>query len=146
MLPDMTTIQNFERRDVLTWHDGLLAFLAPGRVLVGVAVSAEQLVLLGGEGLVHQRVLAAGAVEAGLVPVPVLIGQVLQTQTQRQSGGAGGGGEGSSSAHCRGACANLGGRRSEGLEAVGIPGSGPPPTAQMSKARLLSLLHFGATV
>lgn len=37
-----------------TWHDGLLAFLALGRVLVGVAVCAEQLVLLGREGLVHQ--------------------------------------------------------------------------------------------
>lgn len=36
------------------WHDGLPAFLALGRVLVGVAVRAEQLVLLGSKGLVHQ--------------------------------------------------------------------------------------------
>lgn len=36
------------------WHDGLLALLALGRVLLGVAVRAEQLVLLGSEGLVHQ--------------------------------------------------------------------------------------------
>lgn len=37
-----------------TWHDGLLAFLALGRVLMGVAVCTEQLVLLGCEGLVYQ--------------------------------------------------------------------------------------------
>lgn len=37
-----------------TWHDGLLAFLTLGGVLVGVAVRAQQLVLLGSEGLVHQ--------------------------------------------------------------------------------------------
>lgn len=60
-----------------TWHDGLLAFLALGRVLVGVAVGAEQLLLLGGEGLVHQRVPASGAMETAFVPVPVLVGQVL---------------------------------------------------------------------
>lgn len=74
----------------LTWHDGLLAFLALGRVLVRVAVRAEQLVLLCSEGLVHQRVLAPRAVEAGLMPVPVLVGQVLQMQTTRDSQGAGG--------------------------------------------------------
>lgn len=60
-----------------TWHDGPLAFLALGRVLVGIAVRAEQLLLLGCEGLIHQRAPALRAVEAGLVPVPVLVGQVL---------------------------------------------------------------------
>lgn len=60
-----------------TWHDGLLAFLALGRVLVGVAVGAQQLLLLGGEGLVHQRASTSGAMEAAFVPVPVLVGQVL---------------------------------------------------------------------
>lgn len=59
-----------------TWHDGLLAFLALGRVLVGIAVGAQQLLLLGGEGLVHQRAPALGAVEAAFMPVPVLVGQV----------------------------------------------------------------------
>lgn len=39
---------------VLTWHDGLLAFLALGRVLVGIAVSAQQLLLLGSKRLIHQ--------------------------------------------------------------------------------------------
>ena len=37
-----------------TWHDALLALLASRRVLLGVAVSAEQLVLLGSEWLVHE--------------------------------------------------------------------------------------------
>lgn len=60
-----------------TWHDGLLASLALGRVLVGIAVGAQQLLLLGGKGLVHQRAPAPGAVEAAFVPVPVLVGQVL---------------------------------------------------------------------
>lgn len=60
-----------------TWHDGLLAFLALGGVLVGVAVRAQQLVLLGSEGLVHQRALAPKALETGLMPVSVLVGQVL---------------------------------------------------------------------
>lgn len=74
----------------LTWHDGLLAFLALRRVLVRVAVRAEQLVLLCSEGLVHQRALAPRAVEAGLMPVPVLVGQVLQVQTTWDSQGTGG--------------------------------------------------------
>lgn len=60
-----------------TWHDGLLAFLALGGVLMGVAVRAEQLVLLGSEGLVHKGALAPRAVETGLMPVSVLVGQVL---------------------------------------------------------------------
>lgn len=55
-----------------------------------VAVRAEQLVLLCSEGLVHQRALAPRAVEAGLMPVPVLVGQVLQMQTTWDSQGAGG--------------------------------------------------------
>lgn len=66
---------------LLTWHDGLLAFLALGGVLMGVAVRAEQLVLLGSEGLVHKGALAPRAVETGLMPVSVLVGQVLQTQS-----------------------------------------------------------------
>ena len=37
-----------------TWHDALLALLASRRVLLGIAVSAEQLVLLGSEWLVHE--------------------------------------------------------------------------------------------
>ncbi len=36
-----------------TWHDGFLALVALGGVLIGVALSAEELFILGGEGLVH---------------------------------------------------------------------------------------------
>lgn len=68
---------------VPTWHDALLALLAAGRVLLRVAVGAEQLVLLGSERLVHKGPPAPRAVETGLVPVPVLVGQVLQAQSTR---------------------------------------------------------------
>lgn len=60
-----------------TWHDGLLALLALGRVFVGVAVGTQQLLLLGGKRLVHQRAPTPGAVEAAFMPVPILVGQVL---------------------------------------------------------------------
>lgn len=65
-----------------TWHDALLALLASRRVLLRVALSAEQLVLLGSERLVHQGAPAPRAVETGLVPVPVLVRQVLQTRSR----------------------------------------------------------------
>lgn len=35
-------------------HDGFLALMTLGGILIGVALSAEQLLILGGEGLVHQ--------------------------------------------------------------------------------------------
>lgn len=35
------------------WHDGFLAFMALGGVLIRVALSAKELLILGGEGLVH---------------------------------------------------------------------------------------------
>ena len=60
-----------------TWHDGLLAIMALGGVFVGVALGAQQLLILGGERFVHQGALALKACEAVLVPVAVLIGQVL---------------------------------------------------------------------
>lgn len=60
-----------------TWHDGFLAFLALGRVFIGIAVGAQQLFLLGSKGLVHQRASTPGAMEAAFMPVPILVGQVL---------------------------------------------------------------------
>jgi len=36
------------------WHDGFLALMALGGILIGVALSAEELFILGGEGLVHK--------------------------------------------------------------------------------------------
>lgn len=58
------------------WHDGFLALVALGGVLVGVALGAEELLILSGEGFVHQRALALEALKAVLVPVAVLVGQV----------------------------------------------------------------------
>lgn len=37
-----------------TWHNGFLALMALGGILIGVALCAEELFILGGEGLVHQ--------------------------------------------------------------------------------------------
>lgn len=65
---------------VCTWHDGFLAVIALGGVLVGVALCAEELLILGGKGLVHQRALALEALEAVLMPVAILVGQILQVQ------------------------------------------------------------------
>ena len=62
----------------LTWHDGLLAVETFGGVLVGVALGAQELLIFGGEGLVHQRTAALEAVEAVFVPVAVLVGQILE--------------------------------------------------------------------
>lgn len=57
----------------LTRHDGLLAFVALGRVLIGVTLSTQQLLVLGGERFVHQRALTLEAVETVLMPVAVFI-------------------------------------------------------------------------
>ena len=58
---------------LLTWHDGFLALVALGGILIGVALSAEELFILGGKGLVHQRALALEAHETLLMPVTVLV-------------------------------------------------------------------------
>lgn len=68
----------------ITWHDGLQARVALGRVLVAVAVGAHQQVILGGEGPVHQRPAALDAQEAVAVPVALLVRQILQ---ERESEG-----------------------------------------------------------
>lgn len=65
-----------------TWHDGFLALMALGGILIGVALCAEELFILGGEGLVNQRALALETLEAFLVPVAVLVGQILDNSTE----------------------------------------------------------------
>lgn len=52
--------------------------MALGGILIGVALGAEELFVLGREGLVHKRPLALEAHEALLVPVTVLVRQILQ--------------------------------------------------------------------
>lgn len=64
----------------LTRHDGLLALMAFGGVLIRIALGAQQLLVFGGERLVHQWALALEAVETVLVPVTVLVGQILKQQ------------------------------------------------------------------
>lgn len=59
--------------------------MALGGVLIGIAFSAQHLVVLGGERHVHQGLLAFEAVEALLVPVAILIGQVLLGGEKRVS-------------------------------------------------------------
>lgn len=60
-----------------SWHDGLQACMALGRVLIAVAFSAHQQVVLGGKRPIHQRSAALDAEEALTVPVAVLIRQIL---------------------------------------------------------------------
>lgn len=57
-----------------TWHDGFLAFVALGGILIGVALSAKELLILGRERFVHQGALALEALETVLMPVSVLVG------------------------------------------------------------------------
>lgn len=61
----------------LTWHYSFLALVALGGILVRVALSAQELLILGGEGLVHQGAFALEALETVLMPVAVLVGQIL---------------------------------------------------------------------
>lgn len=61
-----------------TWHDGLLAGVALGGVVVCVAFSAEQQILLGCKSLFYQCATALGTLEALLMPVAILIGQILR--------------------------------------------------------------------
>lgn len=56
--------------------------MALGGILIGVALRAEELFILGGEGLINQGALALEALEAFLVPVAVLVGQILNNSTE----------------------------------------------------------------
>lgn len=58
--------------------------MALGGILIGVALSAEELFILGGEGLVHQRALALEALKTLLVPVTVLVGEILRERQMLQ--------------------------------------------------------------
>lgn len=60
-----------------TWHDGFLAGGALGGVVVGIALGAEQQVILGSKGLFHQRAAALCTLETLLMPVAILVGQIL---------------------------------------------------------------------
>lgn len=61
-----------------TWHDGFLALVALGGVLIGVAFGAEELLVFGGEGLVHKGALTLEALKTVFMPMTVFVGQILQ--------------------------------------------------------------------
>lgn len=65
------------------WHDGLLAGGALGGVVIGVTLGAQQQIILGCEGFLHQRAAALGALETLLVPVTVFVGEVLTVTANR---------------------------------------------------------------
>lgn len=56
-----------------TWHDGFLAGVALGGVIISVAFVAEQKVIFGSKGLFHQRAATCCALEALLMPVTILV-------------------------------------------------------------------------
>ena len=58
---------------VRTSPEGVATAIAPRSETVVIALRAEDLLVLGGEGLVHQGLLALRTLEAELVPVPVLV-------------------------------------------------------------------------
>lgn len=60
-----------------SWHDCFLAGGALRGIIVGMAFSAEQQIVLGGKGLFHQRAAAFCTHETLLVPMAILVGQVL---------------------------------------------------------------------
>ena len=63
---------------VPTSGDGLVAAVAAGRVLRGVALPTQDALVLGVEGLLGERLVAGGAAEAALVPGAPLVGELLQ--------------------------------------------------------------------
>ena len=69
-----------------TWHDHLVAGLAPVAILAGATRATHDLAVVpGAEGLVSQGLVALGTAEAVLVPVTILMVQLLD----REEGGKG---------------------------------------------------------
>lgn len=70
-----------------TWHDHLVAGLAPVAILAGATLATHDLAVVpGAEGLVGQGLVALGAAEAVLMPVAVLMVQLLDRKEGRGSG------------------------------------------------------------
>lgn len=66
---------------LVSCHNGLEAPFALGGVLPSGTLVAQDLALLGHEGLIGQGVKALGTTEAGVVPVAVLVGHLLGVGT-----------------------------------------------------------------
>ena len=56
----------------------ILAAVTPCSKVVVMAIGAVELLILGGEGLVNQGVLAVAALETLLMPVLLFVRQILQ--------------------------------------------------------------------
>lgn len=64
-----------------TWHDHLVAGLAPVAILTGATLATHDLAIIAGiELLVGQRLVALGTAETVLVPVAVLMMQLLDIE------------------------------------------------------------------
>lgn len=61
----------------LTWHNGLLAVKTLGWVLIRVALSTQQDLILGSKWFLHKWAAALGTPEASLMPVAAFVGQIL---------------------------------------------------------------------
>lgn len=61
-----------------TGSDGLVAAMAAGGILSGAALPTEHAVILGGEGLLGQGLVALSTAEAALVPRAPLVAELLQ--------------------------------------------------------------------
>lgn len=61
----------------LTRHNGLLAVETLRWILIRVAFSTQQELVLGSKRFLHQRATAFGALEAPLMPVTAFVGQIL---------------------------------------------------------------------
>jgi hypothetical protein len=60
-----------------TGGDGLVASVAAGCVLCGVALPTQDALVLSVEGLLGERLVAGGAAEAALVPGAPLVAELL---------------------------------------------------------------------
>lgn len=60
-----------------TWHNGFIAVVALGGIIIGMTFSAQQHIIFGCECFIHQRAAALGTVEALVMPMTILVRQIL---------------------------------------------------------------------
>lgn len=62
----------------LTRHYAGLAVEALGGILIGVAINAQQQLILGSKWFLYQRASAFGTLETNFMPVAVFVGKILK--------------------------------------------------------------------
>lgn len=60
-----------------TWHNGFLAVVALGGIIIGMTLSAQQHIILGCKCFFHQRAATLGTVETLIMPMTILVRQIL---------------------------------------------------------------------